>query len=106
MVVVSFFFGTFAALFLCIPMFLFRRRQEKVAVAQGGIDESRYIPFGPGLAVGTVITMLTWKSVGPRFQFVFFEWFTLIVGVVLMGGGMFIASLLLGRRTKEPAAAA
>jgi leader peptidase (prepilin peptidase)/N-methyltransferase len=105
MVVVSFFFGTFAALVMCMPVLLFRRRSEKVAVAPGGIDESRYIPFGPGLAAGTVITMLTWKSVGPHFQFVFFEWFTLIVGIVLMGGGMFIASLFLGRRTKEPAAA-
>jgi leader peptidase (prepilin peptidase) / N-methyltransferase len=105
MVVVSFFFGTFAALFLYVPMFLFRRRKPIVTLGPGGIDESRYIPFGPGLAIGTVIAMLTWKFVGPQFQRFFFEWFTLIFAVVIMGGGMFIASLLLGRRTREPAAA-
>lgn len=106
MVVVSLFFGVFAALFLVIPTLLLNRRKEKTPVAPGAIDESRYIPFGPGLAVGTVITMLTWKSVGPQFQLFFFEWFVLVFAVVFMGSGMFIASLLLGWRNKTPAAAA
>ncbi len=100
MVVVSFFFGTFAAIVLCIPMFAFRQPRK-----DANAREDRYIPFGPGLAIGSMIALLSWKWVGPRFQPYFFEWLTLAFGVIIMGGGMFIASLVLGIGRKEPATA-
>ena len=105
MVVVGFFFGVFAALLLCIPMFLMRGfRPAKPRIPTGDpVDEDRYIPFGPGLAIGSLIAMLSWKTMGPLFQPFLFEWFVLVLGVTFMGGGMFIASLLLGRGRNEPA---
>lgn len=105
MVVASFFFGVFAALVLCIPMYLWRSAKPKGTQPKSPYDESRYIPFGPGLAVGTVISLLTWKATGPYFQRFLFDWFIIGFGVVFMGGGMFIASLLLGRRERKPATA-
>lgn len=84
LVVVGFFIGTFAALFLAIPMLL--RSRE------------RALPFGPGLAIGIMITLLGWHWIGPEVQPFFFEWITMIVAATLMGGGMFIASLMLRRR--------
>lgn len=107
MVVISFFFGTFVALLLCIPMLLFKRSVPEGAVkSKGDANEDRYIPFGPGLAIGSLITLLTWKWVGPRFQPFFFEWLTILIGVTVMGGGIFIASLILGwTRGEEPATA-
>lgn len=84
MVVVAFFIGTFAALFIAIPLLL--RSGERV------------LPFGPGLAIGVIVAMLGWRWIGPSVQPFFFDWFTLFIGVSILGGGMFIASLLLGRR--------
>jgi len=90
MVVMSFFVGVFAALFIAVPMLL--RRGE------------RTLPFGPGLAAGTIITMLGWRWIGPKVQPFFFEWMTMAIGLVIMGGGMFVASLLLGwGKQEEPA---
>jgi leader peptidase (prepilin peptidase)/N-methyltransferase len=82
MVLVSFFFGTFAALFIAVPMFL--------------VKGSRLLPFGPGLAVGIMVTLLFWRRIGAYAQPFFFDWLLLFVGATIMGGGMFVASLLLG----------
>jgi leader peptidase (prepilin peptidase)/N-methyltransferase len=84
MIVVAFFIGTFVALFIAIPLLL--RRGQRV------------LPFGPGLAIGVVITLFCWRQIGPSVQRFFFEWLTLVTGVAIFGGGIFIASLLLGRR--------
>jgi leader peptidase (prepilin peptidase) / N-methyltransferase len=86
MVVVSFFFGTFAALIVALPMFMLRG--------------SRLLPFGPGLAIGIMVTLLGWKSIAPRVQAFFFEWFMLFAAAIIMGGGMFVASLYLGWRSR------
>jgi len=58
----------------------------------------RALPFGPGLAIGIMLTLLGWHWIGPVMQMYFFEWMTLTVGIVIMGGGMFVASLVLGSR--------
>jgi leader peptidase (prepilin peptidase) / N-methyltransferase len=84
MVVVSFFFGTFAALFFALPMYLLRG--------------SRLLPFGPGLAIGIMTTMLGWRWIGPEVQAFFFDWFMLVAATSIMGIGMFFASLFLGWR--------
>jgi leader peptidase (prepilin peptidase) / N-methyltransferase len=84
MIVVAFFIGTFVALFIAIPLLL--RRGQRV------------LPFGPGLAIGVLITQFGWRQIGPTVQRFFFEWLTLVTGLAIFGGGIFIASLLLGRR--------
>ena len=84
MVVVSFFVGTFAALFFAEPMML--------------RGSGRALPFGPGLATGVLITVLGWRWFGPVVQPYFFDWMPMFVGVTILGGGMFVASLVLGRR--------
>jgi leader peptidase (prepilin peptidase)/N-methyltransferase len=83
-IVIAFFLGTFAALFFAIP-----------AVIRSG---QNVLPFGPGLAVGILITMLNWHIVGPVVQPFLFEWMTMLVAGFFMGGGMFVASLALGQR--------
>jgi len=87
MIIIAFFIGTFAALFFALPMLL--------------LKGERALPFGPGLAIGIMMTLLGWRWLAPVVQPFFFEWMTLTFGVVLMGGGMFIASLLLGQQHRE-----
>jgi hypothetical protein len=41
------------------------------------------LPFGPGLAVGSVITWLSWSWIGPRLQVVLFN--PMILGVFGVG---------------------
>ncbi len=84
LVVASFFIGAFAALILAVPMLLRRR--------------SRYLPFGPGLAIGAVAALLGWQWIGPGVQPFCFDWIMLLIAGTVMGGGMFFASLLLGLR--------
>jgi leader peptidase (prepilin peptidase)/N-methyltransferase len=84
MVVVAFFVGTFAALFFAVPLVLMRG--------------AKALPFGPGLAAGAVITMLCWRWIAPTVQRFFFDWMSVLVGATILGGGMFLASLIIGRR--------
>jgi leader peptidase (prepilin peptidase)/N-methyltransferase len=57
-VVVAFFVSVFPALLVGMVQLIFRGGQE--------------IPFGPSLALGTVITFLCWRSISPHVGFVFF----------------------------------
>jgi leader peptidase (prepilin peptidase) / N-methyltransferase len=59
-VVVAFLVGVFAGLFFGIGQLLFRG--------------DNMLPFGPSLAIGTVITFLCWRWIGPHFQALFFNW--------------------------------
>ena len=47
----------------------------------GGLpqEDSRELPFGPGLALGVVLTWFSWPWLGPRIQYVFFD--LVILGV-------------------------
>lgn len=74
------------------------------AVARGGKFD-RELAFGPGLAVGVVVTWLAWPWLGPRLQLVFFDTHMLGLVGVIMGVGM-LAGGLVTRRGPEPAPAA
>jgi leader peptidase (prepilin peptidase) / N-methyltransferase len=58
-VVVGFFLGVFVGLLFGVFQWLFRG--------------DHMLPFGPGLAIGVVIALLCWRSIGPHFQLVFFN---------------------------------
>ena len=84
MIAVSFFVGTFAALFIAVPIFVFKGE--------------RMSPFGPGLAAGIMITIVAWSRISGKLQSFFFEWLTVFAGATILGGGMFLASFLVLRR--------
>jgi leader peptidase (prepilin peptidase)/N-methyltransferase len=79
-IVIAFFVGSMAALLIAIPM-----------VLRGG---GRALPFGPGLAIGLVITWLGWSVIGPRIQHFFFDWLPIVVVSVFVAGLGFGLSLL------------
>ncbi len=89
-VVLSLFVGSFAALAIKLPTMLVE--------AVRGKKSDNELPFGPGLAVGVVATWLGWPWIGPKAQFVFYDLTVLGALVVVMGGGMLAAGLLLSRR--------
>jgi leader peptidase (prepilin peptidase)/N-methyltransferase len=79
-VVVAFFIGALVS----IPLGLVFRVVKK----------ERAFPFGPGLALGVVITWMAWPWLGPKLQGYFFEHIVLLSAVVLLGGGLFIGSFV------------
>lgn len=79
--VIGFFVGTFATLFVAVPIVVFTGR--------------RYSPFGPGLAVGFLITLFTWKWIGPELQMMLFDPFMMGTVVLIFGVGAFLASFIL-----------
>ena len=88
-VLVGFFLGACCALVLAVGRM----------IIQGG---ERFIPFGPGLALGTVLAWLYWGRIGPGFQaFLFDPW---IVGflVIFLSVGMFSLTFLLRLLLPEP----
>ncbi|MBX9582869.1 MAG: prepilin peptidase, partial [Gemmataceae bacterium] len=88
--VLSLFVGAFAALLVFkLPSVLIGLVRPQPA--------DRELPFGPGLAVGVVLTWLAWPWVGPRVQGVFFDVPTLGVVVGVLSVGMLAAGLLLRR---------
>jgi leader peptidase (prepilin peptidase)/N-methyltransferase len=78
-VVVAFFIGAIVSLPVGIA---FRLRRG-----------DRAFPFGPGLAIGGMITMLTWRWIAPVMQMYLFEEILVLVAVAVMGGGLFIGSI-------------
>lgn len=95
-VVLSLFVGAFAALIV------FKLPALVLAAVRGG-DVDRELPFGPGLAVGVVVTWFAWPWLAPKVQPVFFDLPTFGVAVTVVSVGMLAAGLLLRRRA-EPAA--
>ena len=91
-VVVGFFIGVFVGLFFGIIQWLFRG--------------DNMLPFGPGLAIGVVISLLCWRWIGLRFDLVFFNLRLLgivavVAGVLLLAASYFlrIVRLLRGKDT-------
>jgi type III secretory pathway component EscS len=82
-VVIAFLVGAVASLFLALPQLIFRG------------DNS--LPFGPGLAAGTVITWLCWKWIGPELQPLFFSDTLLLI--MFGGSGVLLFLLALLMRT-------
>jgi leader peptidase (prepilin peptidase)/N-methyltransferase len=77
-VVVSFFAGAFASL--------------GFAIVQAAVFRENALAFGPGLAVGTVVTWLTWRWIAPTVQPLFFNQGLLVMLVVAGAAFMLLAS--------------
>jgi len=80
-VVVAFFVGTFTALPLAV-------------ILRFGKGE-RAIPFGPGLAIGTIVTLYWWPWLSRGLQMLFFDQITVLLAVSLLAVGLFIGSIFL-----------
>jgi leader peptidase (prepilin peptidase)/N-methyltransferase len=87
--VISFFVGAFAALVLKIPILVLDLLQRRTV--------QRELSFGPGLAVGVVVTWLGWPWIGPSAR-ALFEPIIIVIVTAAMGGALLIAGLLLRRR--------
>ena len=83
-VVAGFFIGVFVGLFF--------------GIAQLALRGDNMMPFGPSLAVGTVVAFLGWHWIGPYFHRLFFDGtmmlFIGVVGIILMLGSSFVLGLL------------
>ena len=76
--VFSLFVGAFAALvLLMLATGCCGRRDDRprrtAGTPVGGPPDARELPFGPGLAIGVVVTWFAWPWLGPRVQFPFFD---------------------------------
>lgn len=106
--VLSLFAGSVAALFLYALVLVFGSTPShsptsaSCTVSRSSAEIStREIPFGPGLALGVVLTWFAWPWLGPRVQFVFFDSVISSLAAFIIGAGMLAAGLLL-RRPSEP----
>jgi leader peptidase (prepilin peptidase)/N-methyltransferase len=71
-----------------------------------GPPEASELPFGPGLAIGVLVTWFAWPRIGPKLQFPFFDGLTMGILVGLMAVGLLAAALLLRRPVEQEAVAA
>ncbi len=62
--------------------------------------DPRELPFGPGLAIGVIVTWLSWRWIGPSVQYIFFDWIAFALSVFVLCVGVLAAGLLL-RRPEE-----
>ena len=79
--VVAFFVGSIISLPLGILL----------AVRKG----DRTLPFGPGLALGVMVTLMGWPWLRVALQPYMFDEFLVLLMAVFLAGGMFIASIAL-----------
>jgi leader peptidase (prepilin peptidase)/N-methyltransferase len=104
--IVSLFVGAFAALLLkVLEAFL---ADETPAAAPGGAaapaatsvsgqPDARELPFGPGLAVGVVVTWFAWPWLGPKLQYPLYDATSMGILAPVMGVGLIAAALFLRR---------
>lgn len=88
-IVTSLFVGCLTALAFKIPWIIIEAIRRRPYESE--------LPFGPGLALGVVITWLAWRWIGPSLQFLFFDEIMLALVALIMGGGMLGAGLILRR---------
>ncbi|VTR93947.1 peptidase a24 : Prepilin signal peptidase PulO-like peptidase OS=Singulisphaera acidiphila (strain ATCC BAA-1392 / DSM 18658 / VKM B-2454 / MOB10) GN=Sinac_2635 PE=4 SV=1: DiS_P_DiS: Peptidase_A24: Peptidase_A24 [Gemmata massiliana] len=114
--VLSLFVGAVAALVLKVLEVIFRPNNAPAVpnstastpVTPTADDQNpRELPFGPGLAIGVVVTWFAWPWLGPQLQSAFFDAFTLGLLGAVMGVGILAAALLLRRpvEVQQPVAA-
>lgn len=82
-VVIAFLAGALVSLIFAIPRLVTRGENT--------------LPFGPGLAVGTILTWLGWHWIAPFAQTLFFNGTFLAILGVLCGTVLFLASYLIGK---------
>jgi leader peptidase (prepilin peptidase) / N-methyltransferase len=99
--VLSLFVGALSALVLKVLTMLLGTGGEPSTEVSPAPD-ARELPFGPGLAVGIVVTWLSWPTLGPRVQFVFFDAITFGLATFVMCMGLVTAGLLLRRPVEGP----
>lgn len=96
--VLSLFVGAVSALALkLLGVLLGPSSSEPATTAEPVVEGTRELPFGPGLAIGVIVTWFSWRWLGPRVQFVFFDLITLGLSAGVMCIGMVAAGLLLRR---------
>jgi leader peptidase (prepilin peptidase)/N-methyltransferase len=100
--VLSLFVGAVSALVLKLLGVLLGTPSTDPALDPRG-EGTRELPFGPGLAIGVVITWFSWRWLGPRVQFVFFDTITIGISALVMCIGMVAAGLLLRRPDENQA---
>ena len=93
--VMSLFVGSFAAIALMLLEKALRpgTPPEQKGTPVGGPPDVRELPFGPGLAIGVVVTWFAWPWLAPRFQFPFFDATMMGVLVGVMGVGLLAAAV-------------
>ncbi|QVL30679.1 prepilin peptidase [Telmatocola sphagniphila] len=96
MTIISFFVGCLAALFINLPLEIFKKK-----------DQEEGFPFGPGLVLGTLITWFSWRWLGRELQDILFSPFILGALAVFMSGGILVitplVTFVLNRGPEEPA---
>lgn len=99
--VMALFVGSFAALILKILEVVLRPKDAPAVSPVSGPAQPRELPFGPGLAIGVVVTWFAWPWFGPKLVWPFYD--SLMMGVLggVMAVGLLAAALLL-RRPPEP----
>jgi leader peptidase (prepilin peptidase)/N-methyltransferase len=103
--VMSLFVGAVVAIFLKILAVVVMGSDSPKEASATPADAStppdpRELPFGPGLAIGVVITWFAWPWLGPRMQFAFFDHVAIGLSLGIMCVGLLAAGLLL-RRPEE-----
>lgn len=106
--VLSLFVGSITALLLKVLVAVFGPEPVEPAESDlppvgGAAHDSRELPFGPGLALGVLVTWLAWPWIGPRVQYVFFDYIAFGLSVFVLCVGVLAAGLLLRRPADEPA---
>jgi leader peptidase (prepilin peptidase)/N-methyltransferase len=105
--------GAFAALGLKVLEAFLREKEDQPPVppapagtpVSGPQTDARELPFGPGLAIGVVVTWFAWPKLGPRLQNPFFDALTMGILVALMSILLLAAALMMRRPVAEPAPA-
>jgi leader peptidase (prepilin peptidase)/N-methyltransferase len=102
--VLSLFIGAVTALLLKILGIILGRDEPQPAAdaPPGAVTDARELPFGPGLALGVVVTWFGWPWIGLRVQYVFFDAVVFGLSVGILCVGVLAAGLLLRRPEETP----
>ena len=91
-VVLGFFAGVVVALAVQVPILVWDKLRRRPL--------QREMPFGPGLAGGVLVVWLGWPLAAAKAQLLY-QGPVLLMGLVVIGGGLLVAGLLLRRPAEE-----